>query len=92
MALTETQVEDKIEVVGDHKHVQIRTDTVIARDGTEISTSFTSAKTHYVAQTNIWGQHGVTLTSQVSSTDSMYSNILRGMDRRSEDCIPDSRG
>ena len=33
MALTETQVEDKIEVVGDHKHVQVRTATVIARDG-----------------------------------------------------------
>ena len=40
MALTETTVEDKIEVVGDHKHVQIRTATVIARDGTEISRSF----------------------------------------------------
>tara|TARA_B110000046_G_scaffold49106_1_gene54664 strand:+ start:5896 stop:6153 length:258 start_codon:yes stop_codon:yes gene_type:complete len=40
MALTETQVEDKIEVVGDHKHVQIRTATVIARDGVEISRSF----------------------------------------------------
>ena len=40
MALTETQVEDKIEVVGDHKAVQIRTATVIARDGTEISRSF----------------------------------------------------
>jgi len=40
MALTETQVEDKIEVVGDHKHVQVRTATVIARDGTEISRAF----------------------------------------------------
>ena len=30
MALTETQVEDKIEIVSDHKHVQIRTATVIA--------------------------------------------------------------
>jgi len=40
MALTETQVEDKIEVVGDHKHVQVRTANVIARDGAEISRSF----------------------------------------------------
>ena len=40
MALTETQVEDKIEVVGDHKHVQVRTANVIARDGVEISRSF----------------------------------------------------
>jgi hypothetical protein len=40
MALTETTVEDKIEVVGDYKHVQVRTATVIARDGAEISRSF----------------------------------------------------
>ena len=40
MALTESTVEDKIEIVGDHKNIQIRTATVIARDGTEISRSF----------------------------------------------------
>jgi hypothetical protein len=40
MALTETQVEDKIEVVGDYRMVQVRTATVIKRDGTEISRSF----------------------------------------------------
>jgi plasmid rolling circle replication initiator protein Rep len=40
MALTEETVEDKIEIVGDHKHVQVRTATVIKRDGTEISRSF----------------------------------------------------
>ena len=40
MALTEETVEDKIEIVGDFKHVQVRTATVIKRDGTEISRSF----------------------------------------------------
>ena len=40
MALTEETLADKIEVVGDHKHVQVRTATVIKRDGTEISRSF----------------------------------------------------
>ena len=40
MALTEQQVQDKIEVVGDYKMIQIRTATVIKRDGTEISRSF----------------------------------------------------
>ena len=40
MALTEETVEDKIEVVGDFKHVQVRTATVIKRDGVEISRSF----------------------------------------------------
>jgi len=38
--LTEETKEDKIEIVGDFKHVQVRTATVIKRDGVEISRSF----------------------------------------------------
>jgi hypothetical protein len=40
MALTEATLQDKIEIVGDYKHVQVRTATVISRDGVEISRSF----------------------------------------------------
>jgi hypothetical protein len=40
MALTESTIEDKIEVVGDYKHVQVRTARVIYDSGTEISRSF----------------------------------------------------
>ena len=40
MALAERTVEDKIEIVGDYKHIQVRTATVIERDGVEISRSF----------------------------------------------------
>ena len=40
MALTEESVQDKIEIVGDYKSVQVRTATVIKRDGKEISRSF----------------------------------------------------
>lgn len=40
MALTERQAVDKIEVVGDYKHVQVRVATIIERDGVEISRSF----------------------------------------------------
>ena len=40
MALTEETVEDKIEIVGEHKFIQVRTAVVIKRDGTEISRSF----------------------------------------------------
>tara|TARA_R100000388_G_scaffold87311_1_gene67196 strand:- start:440 stop:691 length:252 start_codon:yes stop_codon:yes gene_type:complete len=40
MALTEETVQDKIEVVGDYKIVQVRTATVIKKNGTEISRSF----------------------------------------------------
>lgn len=40
MALTERTEEDKIEIVGQYKHVQVRTATIIERDGVEISRSF----------------------------------------------------
>ena len=40
MALTEETVQDKIEIVGDYKHIQVRTATVIKRDGTEISRGY----------------------------------------------------
>ena len=40
MALTEETVQDKIEVVGEFKMVQVRTATVIKKDGVEISRSF----------------------------------------------------
>jgi len=40
MALTERTVEDKIEIVGNYKHIQVRTATIIERDGVEISRSF----------------------------------------------------
>ena len=40
MALTEETVQDKIEIVSEHKLIQIRTATVIKKDGTEISRSY----------------------------------------------------
>ena len=40
MALTERTEEDKIEIVGAFKHVQVRTATIIERDGVELTRSF----------------------------------------------------
>ena len=40
MALTEETEQDKIEIVGEFKHIQVRTATVIKKDGVEISRSF----------------------------------------------------
>lgn len=40
MALTKTTEEDKIEVVSEYKHIQVRTATVIKEDGKELSRSF----------------------------------------------------
>ena len=40
MALTKEITDDKIEVVGDYKAIQIRTATIIKDDGKELSRSF----------------------------------------------------
>ena len=40
MAITKEIVEDKIEVVGDFKNIQVRTATIIKEDGVELSRSF----------------------------------------------------
>ena len=38
--ITKELIEDKIEIVGDYKAVQIRTSTVIKEDGVELSRSY----------------------------------------------------
>ena len=40
MAITKRTEQDKIEVVGEFKHIQVRTATVIEEDGVELSRSF----------------------------------------------------
>ena len=40
MAITKETVEDKIEIVGDYKSIQVRTATVIKEDGVELTRSF----------------------------------------------------
>ena len=40
MALTERVEEDKIEVVGPYKTIQVRTATIVERDGEELTRAF----------------------------------------------------
>jgi hypothetical protein len=40
MAITKELIEDKIEIVGEFKAVQVRTATVIKEDGVELNRSF----------------------------------------------------
>ena len=49
MALNKTVTDDKLEVVGDYKDLQIRTATVIDEDGTELSRSFHRRVLHCVS-------------------------------------------
>ena len=39
MAITKETVQDKIEVVGDFKHIQVKTTTIVKEDGVEIARS-----------------------------------------------------
>jgi len=58
MALSEATVEDKIEVVdcGGWKVIQVRTATIISRDGTEISRSF---HRHTVSPVDDWSGESI---------------------------------
>ena len=40
MALTKHVSQDKIEIVGEFKHVQVRTKTAVMEDGVELSSGF----------------------------------------------------
>lgn len=49
MAILKNTLIDKIEIVGDYRHVQVRTATVIEEDGVEISRSY---HRHVIAPTD----------------------------------------
>ena len=48
MAITKETVEDKIEIVGEYKNIQVRTATVIKEDGKELTRSFSRHVVHCV--------------------------------------------
>jgi hypothetical protein len=48
MAITKELIEDKVQIVGEHKDIQVRTATVIKEDGTELSRSFHRHVVHCV--------------------------------------------
>ena len=49
MALEKIVTEDKLEVVGPYRHIQVRTKTAIVEDGVEISASY---HRHVIAPTD----------------------------------------
>ena len=89
MAITKEIIQDKIEVVGEHKHVQVRTDTVVKEDGTELSRSVhrhvlhsgsISGDSNTWTDTDISGEHAdVQAIANAAWTDSAktaYKNWL----------------
>lgn len=61
MALTESTVEDRIEVVGEYKHVQIRTARVIYDDGEEVTRTFSRRVLHCCTKSgDTWSNTDIT--------------------------------
>ncbi len=60
MAITKTLEEDKIEIVGEHKTIQVRTASVIKEDGVELTRSF--------------GRHTLECVSSVKNADDSWTH------------------
>ena len=65
MALTERNENDKIEVVGQYKTVQVRRATVIERDGVELTRSFH----RHVLQPGTLGESDTLVDTDISGED-----------------------
>ena len=73
MAITKETEIGKIEVVGEHKHVQVRTDTVIKEDDTEISRKYHRHVLH--PHMDISGEHAeVQAVANAVWTDSVKAD------------------
>ena len=83
MALTEETVQDKIEVVGEFKHIQVRTATVIKRDGVEISRAFSRHVVAPDADTSSESADVKAIAAQVHTDE-----IKAAYDKHLEDSAP----
>ena len=85
MAITKEIIEDKIEIVGDYKSIQVRTATVIKEDGVEISRSFhrkvlDCISSSYDKDTDTWTHIDIWRVCRSSR------NSFNSLDRRCKKC------
>ena len=86
MAITKEEIQDKFEVVGDYKHIQVRTATVIKEDGKEISRTFSR---HVVAPDSDSSKESADVKAMVAQfhTDAVktaYAKHLKDNEPKSE--------
>ena len=79
MAITKEIVEDKIEVVGDYKTIQVRTATVIKEDGVELTRSFSrkvlSCVTSVQADDDSWTHTDTDVSSESSEVQGIATVV-----------------
>ena len=89
MALTKTITDDKLEVVGDFKDLQIRTATVVKEDGTELSRSFHRRVLHCVSSIknadNSWTHTDTNVSGESAEiqaiTSAVWTNAVKAAKR-----------
>ena len=75
MAITKTTEVGQVEVVGEHKFVQVRTDTVIKEDGTELSKTY---HRHVLHPGNLDGSDNL-VDTDISGEDSSVQAIANAV-------------
>tara|TARA_R100000742_G_C4248758_1_gene67315 strand:- start:57 stop:305 length:249 start_codon:yes stop_codon:yes gene_type:complete len=81
MAITKEEIQDKIEVVGDYKIIQVRTSTIIKEDGKEISQTYSR---HVIAPDSDSSNESADVKAMVTQfhTDAVkkaYSDYLKSI-------------
>jgi hypothetical protein len=75
MAITKTTEIGQVEVVGEHKAVQVRTDTIIKEDGKELSRTY---HRHVLHPGNLDGSDNLVDTN-ISGEDASVQSICNGV-------------
>ena len=75
MAITKTTEVGQVEVVGEHKAVQVRTDTIIKEDGTELSRTY---HRHVLHPGNLDGSDNL-VDTDISCEDSSVQAIANAV-------------
>ena len=80
MAITKETVEDKIQIVGEHKDIQVRTATVIKEDGTELSRSFhrhvvSCVESNYDAESEKWTHTDTNISGESTEVQAIANAV-----------------
>ena len=83
MAITKEVIEDKIEVVGEFKAIQVRTATVIKEDGVEITRSFhrkvlDCISSSYNKDTDTWTHIDTDVSGESAEVQGIASAVWTG--------------
>ena len=78
MALTKEIIQDKIEVIGEHKAIQVRTATIIKEDGVELSKSFHRHTLNCILSIkdgNTWTHHDTNISAETSEVQAIANAV-----------------